>query len=43
MLNEVGKLAVASTGATVFIWILSRLVPRCMPEHVGDLIRLTIC
>jgi len=43
MLNELGKLAVASTAATVFIWALSFLAPRCLPEHLGDLIRFAAC
>jgi hypothetical protein len=33
MLNELGNLAVASTAATIFIWMFSLLAPRCLPEH----------
>jgi hypothetical protein len=43
MLNELGKLAVASTAATLFIWVLSLLAPRCLPEHLGDLVRFAAC
>jgi hypothetical protein len=43
MLNELGKLAVASTAATLLIWVLSLLAPRCLPEHLGDLIRFAAC
>src|SRR5262245_14851906 len=42
MLNELGKLAVASTATTGFIWVLSLLAP-CLPEHWGDLIRFAAC
>jgi hypothetical protein len=43
MLTELGKLAIASTAAAVFIWALSLLAPRCLPEHLGQLIRLAAC
>jgi hypothetical protein len=43
MLGELGKLAVASTAVTVLIWVLSLLAPRCVPEHLGDLIRFATC
>ena len=26
-----------------FIWVLSALAPRCLPEHVGYLIRFAAC
>jgi hypothetical protein len=40
MLSELGKQAVASTAVMLLIWVLSLLAPRCVPEHVGDLIGL---
>ena len=43
MLSELSKLAVASTAVMVLIWMLSLLAPRCVPEHVGDLIRFAAC
>jgi len=43
MYAELAKLAVASTAATILIWLLSLLAPRCVPEHVGYLIRLATC
>jgi hypothetical protein len=30
MRSELAKLAVASTAATVFIWLLSLMTPRCV-------------
>jgi hypothetical protein len=43
MYAELAKLAVASTAATILIWLLSLLAPRCGPEYVGPLIRLATC
>ena len=43
MLSELTKLAVASTAATVLIWLLSLMAPRCLSEHVGDLISFAAC
>ena len=43
MLSELSKLAVASTAVMVLIWVLSFLAPRCVPEHVGELIRFAAC
>jgi hypothetical protein len=43
MLSELAKLAVASTAVTALIWVLSLLAPRCVPEHVGGLIRFAAC
>jgi len=43
MYAELTKLAVASTAVTMLIWLFSLLAPRCVPEHVGALIRLAAC
>jgi hypothetical protein len=43
MYAELAKLAAASTAVTILMWLLSLLAPRCVPEHVGDLIRLATC
>jgi hypothetical protein len=43
MHSELARLAVASTAVTDFIWLLSALAPRCLPEHVGYLIRFAAC
>ena len=41
MLTELTKLAVASTAATVIVWLLSLIHSGCVPDHVGDLIRFS--
>ena len=43
MLIELTKLAVASTAATVVVWLLSLIHSGCVPDHVGDLIRFAAC
>ena len=43
MLTELTKLAVASTAATVVVWLLSLIHSGCVPDHVGDLIRFAAC
>ena len=43
MLTELTKLAVASTAATAVVWLLSLIRSGCVPDHVGDLIRLAAC
>jgi hypothetical protein len=37
------KLALAGAAASVLIWVLSLLAPHCVPEHVGNLIKLAAC
>ena len=43
MYAELAKLAVASTAVTILIWLLSLIASRCVPEHVGAVIRLATC
>jgi hypothetical protein len=42
MLNELGKLAVASTAATLFIWVLSLLAPRCLRDRRDRCVHLVL-
>jgi hypothetical protein len=43
MSGELVKLALAGAAASVLIWVLSLLAPHCVPEHVGNLIKLAAC
>jgi hypothetical protein len=43
MSGELVKLALAGAAASVLIWVLSLLAPPCVPEHVGNLIKLAAC